>query len=234
MDGLLAKGLMRKEKGELYAPLKYVVALPPLVEQLSAEPVEQQPPLCPMKPSSPIEGTLKEILRALLFLGGSRHLSAVRLAEMTGHSVGNVEMVVRELTLEMGKTSLRIDLTSSGYVMGTRPEFQDYTQKVLTKRQQPRRPSESELSVIAAIIAHGGPASRDEIADLRDKMPSGSLNSLLHSGLVGVTQSRKDGLPVYYLTPKLLDKYGFKSFEDLESFMKEHKAKSPIQETEIS
>lgn len=214
MEGLTGKGLIRKEKGIGNEPLKYMVALPFRCEEIPNKETGMEPvsPI-PAIPEILVEASLKETLRALLFLSG-QHLSAVRLTEITHRSIGDVVRTLDELRVEMQETSVVLIQTASGYTMETRKEFAEFTRKVLTRKQRPTKTPQRQYSVLAAIVAKERPATIDEIADIRGSRPGASLDSLLRKGYLGIVHSTR-GLPHYYLTQKCLDALHVRSFEEL-------------------
>lgn len=124
--------------------------------------------------------------------------------------------MINNLQQRLEGTGLHVVALAGGYSLATRPEYAEHVQRLL--EPDPQRLSVPGLETLA-IIAYNQPITRPEIDEVRGVNSTGTVNTLLGSGLVRVT-GRKDapGRPfLLETTAHFLSAFGLKDLSELPS-----------------
>ena len=179
--------------------------------------LDQPIPLVPYNLSGPANpNEIKRILEAVL-LTSQDPLSLSELRKIFNEEI-NLEIVrklLEELRDEWRNKGIELVHVASGWRFHTRPEIQQFLDKL--NPQRPLRYSRSVLEILA-IIAYRQPVTRGDIEEIRGVAVSGqSLKALELRGWVESIGHRDvPGRPTLYATTKsFLDDLGLRSIEEL-------------------
>jgi segregation and condensation protein B len=162
---------------------------------------------------------LKSIIEALIFVSDDPiTLSQIEKA-IEEADKPDIKKALDELIDDYSKSdrSLSISQVAGGYQMHTRPQYKQWIETHL-KRKNPFRLSREALETLS-IIAYKQPITTPELAAIRGVDVSGSVHSLLEKKLIKIC-GRKEvvGRPLIYKTTKeFLIRFGLKDLSELPS-----------------
>lgn len=138
-----------------------------------------------------------------------------------------IELIITEIQNDYADKGIELIKVASGYRFRSRPEFQNYLNKLYQTR--PARYSRAVMETLA-IIAYRQPVTRGEIENLRGvAVNSNIIQTLLERGWIEVVGHKQlPGKPeLLATTARFLDDLGISTLEELpplpnieESFMK--------------
>lgn len=138
-----------------------------------------------------------------------------------------IELIITEIQNDYADKGIELIKVASGYRFRSRPEFQNYLNKLYQTR--PARYSRAVMETLA-IIAYRQPVTRGEIENLRGvTVNSNIIQTLLERGWIEVVGHKQlPGKPeLLATTARFLDDLGISTLEELpplpnieESFMK--------------
>lgn len=160
---------------------------------------------------------MKAIVEGLLFAAGEDGLSAKELADVTGMTKAEVEMLIHEMRVDWKEQQRGVQIVKVAqvYQMTTLPEHATYFEKLA---QAPHR---SQLSRAAletlAIIAYRQPITRIEIEEIRGVKSDRVIQVLQRKGLIrDVGRAEGAGRPILYGTSReFLDYFGLNHIDEL-------------------
>ena len=160
---------------------------------------------------------LKPILEALIFVSeeplAARQLSVL----MDGEPVENIEAAAEELMEDINgrESGLVMRRIAGGYRLTTRPELSEYVRRLL-KSQPSARLSLAALETLA-VIAYKQPITIPEILEIRGKVSTSAVKTLLDRRLI-ISKGHKQvvGRPMLYGTSKeFLIHFGLNDLSEL-------------------
>ncbi|MGI6097941.1 MAG: SMC-Scp complex subunit ScpB [Dethiobacteria bacterium] len=157
------------------------------------------------------------IIEGLLFIN-EEPLTLERIAEIVEYPPEELSFLLQEMQQRMKKEEqrgLQIIEVAGGYLMGTKPEYASYMDKLYEKETSTSL-SRAALETLA-IIAYKQPITRVEIEAIRGVRVDKILENLLKRQLIKVV-GRKEGLgrPLLYgVTEGFLKYFGLNSLDDL-------------------
>ena len=160
---------------------------------------------------------LKPILEALVFVS-EEPLTARQLSVlMEGESVEQLEEAAEELMEDINtrESGLMMRRIAGGYRLTTRPELSEYVRRLL-KSQPSARLSLAALETLA-VIAYKQPITIPEILEIRGKVSTSAVKTLLDRRLI-VSRGHKQvvGRPMLYGTSKeFLIHFGLNDLSEL-------------------
>jgi len=163
---------------------------------------------------SPTEA--KRVIEAAL-LSSREPLSLADLRRLFDEEIGadTLRRLLGELREEWRDRAVELVNLSSGWRFQTRPEFQNYVDRLNPER--PPRYSRAVMETLA-IIAYRQPVTRGDIEDIRGVAVSAQIIQTLESrGWIDTVGHRETpGRPALYATTKaFLDDLGLRSLEEL-------------------
>jgi segregation and condensation protein B len=170
-----------------------------------------------MEDSADLElGQVKLILEAAL-LASQEPLSVAELRRLFEEtlSADTIRNVLEQLRAEWEGKGVELANTASGWRFRTRPQYQQYLDRL--NPQKPPRYSRAVLETLA-IIAYRQPVTRGDIEQIRGVTVSGNIiKSLEMRGWIDVVGHREvPGRPALYATTKsFLDDLNLRSLEEL-------------------
>lgn len=170
-----------------------------------------------MEDSADLElGQVKLILETVL-LASQEPLSVAELRRLFEETVSAdaIRNVLEQLRAEWDGRGVELANTASGWRFRTRPQYQQYLDRL--NPQKPPRYSRAVLETLA-IIAYRQPVTRGDIEQIRGVTVSGNIiKSLELRGWIDVVGHREvPGRPALYATTKLfLDDLNLRSLEEL-------------------
>lgn len=184
----------------------------PVVEVVPGEKIEVSPP--PISAMEPVEK--RRILLGLLFASPDA-LSAPRMAEIAGLTLGQLRESIEELSvwMEEQKLPFRVEETGGGFRLLSHAALEPYIIKLQKVRRQDKL-SQAALETLA-LIAYRQPLIRAEIEAIRGVQAGPIVKTLLDRRLIKVVgRAKVPGSPLQYgTTPAFLDRFGLKSLDQL-------------------
>ena len=162
---------------------------------------------------------LKSTLEALIFVS-EEPLTAKQIALLIdGESIENIEVAADELMEEINNRDggLLMRRIAGGYRLTTRPDLSEYVRRLL-KSQPSARLSLAALETLA-VIAYKQPITIPEILEIRGKVSTSAVKTLLDRRLI-VSKGHKQvvGRPMLYGTSKeFLIHFGLNDLSELPS-----------------
>lgn len=171
---------------------------------------------------------IKKVIEACLLTANEiidlRQLTAVFDEQIPATTI---ELIITEIQSDYADKGIELIKVASGYRFRSRPEFQNYLNKLYQTR--PARYSRAVMETLA-IIAYRQPVTRGEIENLRGvAVNSNIIQTLLERGWIEVVGHKQlPGKPeLLATTARFLDDLGISTLEELpplpnieESFMK--------------
>lgn len=171
---------------------------------------------------------IKKVIEACLLTANEiidlRQLAAVFDEQIPATTI---ELIITEIQNDYADKGIELIKVASGYRFRSRPEFQNYLNKLYQTR--PARYSRAVMETLA-IIAYRQPVTRGEIENLRGvTVNSNIIQTLLERGWIEVVGHKQlPGKPeLLATTARFLDDLGISTLEELpplpnieESFMK--------------
>ncbi len=179
---------------------------------------------------------LKSIIEALIFVADDPiTLNQIEKA-IEAADKNDIKKALDELIDDYSKSdrSLGISQVAGGYQMHTRPQYKQWIENHL-KRKNPFRLSREALETLS-IIAYKQPITTPELAAIRGVDVSGSVHSLLEKKLIKIC-GRKEvvGRPLIYKTTKeFLIRFGLKDLSELPSLEELEEMMGQMDEDNIS
>ena len=157
---------------------------------------------------------VKDLVENLLFMA-QEPLSLSRMADALPHSKEEVAAALDALQVEYNDRGLKLRYVSGGYELTTDPSLSDDVRDFfdLQKRKRLSRQALETLSV----IAYNQPITRSAIEAVRGVQTSGTLHTLIETGLIRVV-GQKDTLGNPYLygtTDEFLRHFGLGDVSEL-------------------
>jgi segregation and condensation protein B len=179
---------------------------------------------------------LKSIIEALIYVSDSPVTLNQIEKTIEGADKKDIKKALDELIEDYKKPdrSLSISQVAGGYQMHTRPQYKQWIETHL-KRKNPFRLSREALETLS-IIAYKQPITTPELAAIRGVDVSGSVHSLLEKKLIKIC-GRKEvvGRPLIYKTTKeFLICFGLKDLSELPSLEELEEMMSQIEEEDSS
>jgi segregation and condensation protein B len=160
---------------------------------------------------------LRQVLEALLF-ASDVPLSAAKISQILGlDSVRAVKPAVEELNevYHQREAAFRIEERAGGYQILTLPQYAQYIQRLMRKRDEGRL-TPAALETLA-IIAYKQPILRVDVEAIRGVACGEVIRTLMEYNLVKIVGRAEDvGRPMLYGTSKhFLEVFGLSSLKDL-------------------
>jgi segregation and condensation protein B len=160
---------------------------------------------------------LRQVVEALLFASDSP-ISVGKLAETVGlDSTKPVKEVVAELNAEYAArlAAYRIEERAGGYQLLTLPQYADYIQRLVRKKDEGRL-TPASLETLA-IVSYKQPVIRADIEAVRGVACGEVLRSLMEHNLIKIVgRAEIVGRPMLYGTTRyFLEVFGLASIKDL-------------------
>ncbi len=160
---------------------------------------------------------LRQVLEALLF-ASDVPLSAAKISQTLGlDSVRAVKLAVEELNdiYNQREAAFRIEERAGGYQILTLPQYAQYIQRLMRKRDEGRL-TPAALETLA-IIAYKQPILRVDVEAIRGVACGEVIRTLMEYNLVKIVGRAEDvGRPMLYGTSKhFLEVFGLSSLKDL-------------------
>ena len=159
---------------------------------------------------------LRSILEAILFVA-EEPVSASELAEVTEHSLSEVETELRELAdeLEQARRGIVLRHVGGGWRLYTHPELRVYLEQ-FARTERATRLSKAAMETLA-VVAYKQPVSRGQVAEIRGVDSEQALRTLERRGLVTeVGRASGGGQAVLYgTTAVFLEKLGINDLAEL-------------------
>ena len=185
-------------------------------ESATAEPVVNDGVSLEEPPSSELM-PLRQVLEALLF-ASDVPLSAAKIAQTLGlDSARTIKAAVEELNelYNQREAAFRIEERAGGYQILTLPQYAQYIQRLMRKRDEGRL-TPAALETLA-IIAYKQPILRVDVEAIRGVACGEVIRTLMEYNLVKIVGRAEDvGRPMLYGTSKhFLEVFGLASLKDL-------------------
>ncbi len=160
---------------------------------------------------------LRQVLEALLF-ASDVPLSAAKITQTLGlDSLRAVKLAVEELNeiYNQREAAFRIEERAGGYQILTLPQYAQYIQRLMRKRDEGRL-TPAALETLA-IIAYKQPILRVDVEAIRGVACGEVIRTLMEYNLVKIVGRAEDvGRPMLYGTSKhFLEVFGLASLKDL-------------------
>lgn len=160
---------------------------------------------------------LRQVLEALLF-ASDVPLSAAKITQTLGlDSTRAVKLAVEELNhaYDQREAAFRIEERAGGYQILTLPQYAEYIQRLMRKRDEGRL-TPAALETLA-IIAYKQPILRVDVEAIRGVACGEVIRTLMEYNLVKIVGRAEDvGRPMLYGTTKhFLEVFGLSSLKDL-------------------
>ena len=160
---------------------------------------------------------LRQVLEALLF-ASDVPLSAAKISQTLGlDSLRAVKLAVEELNeiYNQREAAFRIEERAGGYQILTLPQYAQYIQRLMRKRDEGRL-TPAALETLA-IIAYKQPILRVDVEAIRGVACGEVIRTLMEYNLVKIVGRAEDvGRPMLYGTSKhFLEVFGLSSLKDL-------------------
>lgn len=156
------------------------------------------------------------IIEALLFASGDP-VSLDKISEVIGHDKKTTKVIMSNLIYKYQNSSRGIMLRqiNDGYQLCTKPELDEYIQKLGTVRKRPGlTPAAYET---LSIIAYNQPVTKSYIEQIRGVNSDSVIQKLVERNLV--REAGRDDAPgkpkLYETTEEFLRVFGFSSIKDL-------------------
>ena len=171
----------------------------------------------PHEPISMEPMPLRQVLEALLF-ASDVPLSAAKIAQTLGlDSARTIKAAVEELNelYSQREAAFRIEERAGGYQILTLPQYAQYIQRLMRKRDEGRL-TPAALETLA-IIAYKQPILRVDVEAIRGVACGEVIRTLMEYNLVKIAGRAEDvGRPMLYGTSKhFLEVFGLSSLRDL-------------------
>ena len=164
--------------------------------------------------SSHAHRSVKDLVENLLFMA-QEPLSLGRIADALPHSKEEIAAALDALQAEYLDRGLKLRFVSGGWELTTDPSMADDVREFfdLQKRKRLSRQALETLSV----IAYNQPITRSAIEAVRGVQTSGTLNTLIESGLIRIIgQKETVGNPyIYGTTDEFLRHFGLGDVSEL-------------------
>lgn len=169
------------------------------------------------EPPSSESMPLRQVLEALLF-ASDVPLSAAKIAQTLGlDSARTIKAAVEELNelYNQREAAFRIEERAGGYQILTLPQYAQYIQRLMRKRDEGRL-TPAALETLA-IIAYKQPILRVDVEAIRGVACGEVIRTLMEYNLVKIVGRAEDvGRPMLYGTSKhFLEVFGLASLKDL-------------------
>jgi len=170
-----------------------------------------------MEDSADLEIAQVKLILETALLASQEPLSVAELRRLFEETVSadTIRNVLEQLRAEWDGRGVELANTASGWRFRTRPQYQQYLDRL--NPQKPPRYSRAVLETLA-IIAYRQPVTRGDIEQIRGVTVSGNIiKSLELRGWIDVVGHREvPGRPALYATTKIfLDDLNLRSLEDL-------------------
>jgi segregation and condensation protein B len=170
-----------------------------------------------MEDSADLEIAQVKLILETALLASQEPLSVAELRRLFEETVSadTIRNVLEQLRAEWDGRGVELANTASGWRFRTRPQYQQYLDRL--NPQKPPRYSRAVLETLA-IIAYRQPVTRGDIEQIRGVTVSGNIiKSLEMRGWIDVVGHREvPGRPALYATTKtFLDDLNLRSLEDL-------------------
>jgi segregation and condensation protein B len=160
---------------------------------------------------------MKAVIEGLLFAAGEDGLSLKEIADVTGMSKKDVELLIHDMRVDWKEQQRGVQImkVAQVYQMTTLPEHAAYFEKLA------QAPNRSQLSRAAletlAIIAYRQPIMRAEIEEIRGVKSDRVVQVLQRKGLIReVGRAEGAGRPILYGTSReFLDYFGLNHIDEL-------------------
>ncbi len=155
-------------------------------------------------------------VESVLFAAG-KPLALKKLAELTGVTVGDVEVGLTELQrlYKENGHGLEVIVHQGEAALATHPDNSELVRQFL-KREELGELTRPQLEALA-VIAYRGPVSKAELEQVRGVNCSLILRNLMIRGLVQVSDE-SEAMPRYQVTVDFLGGLGLTSAKDLPNF----------------
>ena len=169
------------------------------------------------EPPSSESMPLRQVLEAMLF-ASDVPLSAAKIAQTLGlDSARTIKAAVEELNelYNQREAAFRIEERAGGYQILTLPQYAQYIQRLMRKRDEGRL-TPAALETLA-IIAYKQPILRVDVEAIRGVACGEVIRTLMEYNLVKIVGRAEDvGRPMLYGTSKhFLEVFGLASLKDL-------------------
>ena len=158
---------------------------------------------------------LRRVIEAILFVAESP-VSSAELAEVTEHSLTDVESALEDLTRHLTEGhGVEVRNVAGGWRLYTDPELHPYLERYATTERS-RKLSKAAVETLA-VIAYRQPVSRGQVTEIRGVDSEHAIRTLERRDLVvEVGRAPGPGQAVLYGTTDLfLEKMGIASLSDL-------------------